>query len=40
MLVTPSGMSMLVRAWQPQKAELPIEVRVLGKEMVVRELHP
>ena len=40
MLVTPSGMVMLVSPVQPSKAELPMFVTLVGMVMLVRLLRP
>ena len=40
MLVTPFGMMMLVSESQPQKAFLPMLVKLSGKSMLVRKPHP
>ena len=39
MLETPSGMTMLVRVWQDEKAESPIDARVPGSVTLAREVH-
>ena len=39
MLVTPSGIVMLVRLRQPEKAESPMLVTLSGIVMLVRLLH-
>ncbi len=40
MLVTLSGISMLVREVQLSKAQLPMLVTLLGITTLVREVHP